>query len=129
MSKGSIKPQIPLIDFSSFISPNASPSDRLTVATELVSACHTAGFAYIKNHGLSPSLLKDTFEVAKQFYDLPQNKKMQIKIPEDSKSLHGYSWPGREKASKQNNESYEGKEDMEDVMALNVRYEKVRCIE
>jgi isopenicillin N synthase-like dioxygenase len=122
MSEDSAKTQIPLIDFFSFISPNASPSDRLAVAKELVSACHTAGFAYIKNHGLSPSLLKDAFEVAKQFYDLPQNEKMLIKIPEDSKSLHGYSWPGREKASKQNNESYQGEVDMEDVMALNVRY-------
>jgi isopenicillin N synthase-like dioxygenase len=126
MFEVSAKTQIPLIDFSSFISPNASPSDRLTVAKELISACHTAGFAYIKNHGLSPSLLKDAFEAAEQFYNLPQNEKMQIKIPEDSKSLHGYSWPGREKASKQNNESYQGQEDMEDVMALNVRYSKLQ---
>jgi isopenicillin N synthase-like dioxygenase len=126
MSKDSATTQIPLIDFSSFLSPNASPSARLTVAKELVSACHTAGFAYIQNHGLSPSLLKDTFEAAKQFYDLPQSEKMHIKIPEDSKSLHGYSWPGREKASKQNNESYQEEEDMEDVMALNVRYEKLQ---
>jgi isopenicillin N synthase-like dioxygenase len=123
--KDSTRKQIPLIDFSQFIAKNASPSDRLKVAQELVLACHTVGFVYIKNHGMSPKVLERSFAAAKQFYDLPQHERMHVKVPEDSLNFYGYSWPGREKASRQNNgEYYNGPKDPEDLMALNVRYTK-----
>lgn len=86
-----MKTLIPLIDFSKFLASNASPSDRLKVAQELVSACHMAGFAYIKNHGISPEHLQDAFAAAKQFYDVPQNERMRIRVAEGSTSFNGYS--------------------------------------
>ena len=111
---------IPLIDFSPFLATNASSSDRLKVAQNLISACHTSGFAYIKNHGISPENVKATFAAAKQFHDLPEEDKMRVKVT-DSKSHQGYSWPGREQASKQDGgKYYNGVKDPENQMAINV---------
>lgn len=112
---------LPLIDFSSFIAPNASPSARLAVARKLVSACHTVGFAYIKNHGLSAKLLEDVFSSSEKFFDLPQDEKMQIGVPEHAVRNFGYSYPGKERASKLGyTKKREGEEEPEDIMATNV---------
>jgi len=93
---GSITPQpsLPLIDLSKFTSQDATQADRLTVARELVEACHTTGFVYITNHGISPELLAKIFAYSKSFFALTTEQKMQAKHPEGSMSFRGYNWPG-----------------------------------
>ena len=110
---------IPLVDFSAWTSENVSPVDRLAVARELVSACHTTGFVYIKNHGIAPELLSRVFAWDKKFHDLPQTQRLQVAVRENS--FIGYTWPGREKASTlYENDTEDGLKVVEEDMALNV---------
>jgi isopenicillin N synthase-like dioxygenase len=89
-------PSLPIIDLSKWTSPSATKSDRLALAKELVEACHTTGFAYIINHGISPTVLDEAFAWSKKFHDMPQEKKMQAAHPDGSQAFRGYSWPGHE---------------------------------
>ena len=110
---------IPLVDFSAWTSDHATLADRLAVARELVSACHTTGFAYIKNHGINPELLSSAFAWDKKFHDLPQTQRLQVAVHGDS--FNGYSWPGRERASKMyGSDDKDEQRALEEVMATNV---------
>jgi len=84
-----------IIDFQRW-TRSASRSERLAVAKDLVLACHETGFAYITNHGISTDSLDEIFSMAKSFYNLPHEKKMQAGHPEGSMAFRGYSWPGHE---------------------------------
>ena len=87
---------IPMIDFLTWTSPfNVVAADRLETARELVEACHTTGFVYIKNHGISPNLLGEIFAMSQKFFDLPKEEKM-LAANAGAQSFRGYSWPGLE---------------------------------
>lgn len=90
---------IPIIDFSAWTSESSKPEERLAVAHQLVKACHETGFVYISNHGISGQLLEEAFAWAKNFFDMPHEKKMEAKHPEGSVAFRGYAWPGLEKAN------------------------------
>jgi len=70
--------------------------DRKTFVESLRWACHVPGFFYIKNHGISEDLCKRAFQVTKQFFELPLDKKLEI---ENIQSPHfrGYAPVGKEK--------------------------------
>lgn len=87
---------LPIIDLLQWTSPSASKADRLDLAKELVEACHTTGFAYIINHGVSSLTLEEAFSWSKKFHDMPHEKKMQAAHPDGSQAFRGYSWPGHE---------------------------------
>lgn len=90
---------IPIIDFSAWTSPNSNPEGRLTIAHQLVKACHETGFVYIRKHGVSPQILEEAFAGAKNFFDMPHEKKMEAKHPEGSAAFRKYGWPKLEKAN------------------------------
>jgi isopenicillin N synthase-like dioxygenase len=110
-----------VIDFLSWTSPfNVSPEDRLETARELVEACHTTGFVYITNHGISPELLGEAFAMSKKFFDLPTEKKMTAGNA-GSQSFRGYSWPGLENSNAISDEGTKVPGTEKEVVDFNVR--------
>ncbi|KAK2591850.1 hypothetical protein QQS21_010459 [Conoideocrella luteorostrata] len=87
---------IPLIDFSKFL--NGSPQDRRSTARDILRGFQTAGFIYLKNHPISPDVLKHTFSRSADFFALDDDTKLRLNwtTPDANR---GYSSPGREKVS------------------------------
>ncbi|KZO98945.1 2OG-Fe-II oxygenase [Calocera viscosa TUFC12733] len=79
--------QIPIVDISSLSSP--SPSARADVAHALALACERVGFLYITGHGVSPELIEETFGAAKEYFDMPLERKMERWIY-GSRHVRGY---------------------------------------
>lgn len=78
---------IPVIDLSDSFSDNLEK--RKSVAWEIHKACRTTGFFYIKNHGIASEVLQKQLDIAKQFFDLPIENKLEIDF-KNSKCLRGY---------------------------------------
>ena len=77
---------IPIIDVSPLVSGS---ENRLSVAAELKKACTEFGFFYIVGHGVDEQLLIKLEELSKQFFALPEEEKMKIRM-----SLGGRAWRG-----------------------------------
>ncbi|KAH6652811.1 Clavaminate synthase-like protein [Truncatella angustata] len=88
---------IPVLDLQSFTA--GSHEDRTRIARDITSACRLVGFAYIKNHGVSSSLINEAFAWSKKLFSLPQEQKMLAPHPPGPNVHRGYSWPGLEKVS------------------------------
>ncbi len=86
--------EIPVIDFAAFISGNAD--SRQAVARQIYQACHEIGFMYLKNPGISSSLIDQLFTQTKQFFDLPVEVKNQLAWS-DKFSNRGYVGVERER--------------------------------
>jgi isopenicillin N synthase-like dioxygenase len=67
--------ELPKIDFRRLYSERLS--DRQELAKEVGAACRDVGFFYAVNHGVDESLLDDTFEALKKYFDLPTEVKME----------------------------------------------------
>ncbi|KZT22409.1 putative gibberellin 3-beta hydroxylase [Neolentinus lepideus HHB14362 ss-1] len=68
--------EIPIIDISGAFSDRYE--DRKAVAEHVREASSRIGFFYMVNHGIDPECQKDTFEQARRFFSLPEEKKMEI---------------------------------------------------
>lgn len=90
--------EIPLIDFSTFLSPTSSPSLKLSTAQAVLSGFQRAGFIYLKNHGIPKSEITSTFASSAQFFKRSRAEKDALAwtTPEANR---GYSQPGREKTT------------------------------
>ncbi|KAL2075851.1 hypothetical protein VTL71DRAFT_794 [Oculimacula yallundae] len=86
---------IPIIDFKPW-SEYSSLEDRRRVAHELVEACHTTGFVYIKNSGLQASIIDEAFAWSKKFFELKEKDRASAAHPEGSMIFRGYSKLGHE---------------------------------
>ncbi|KAI8613337.1 hypothetical protein BC830DRAFT_484310 [Chytriomyces sp. MP71] len=89
---------IPIIDFSVFIDPNASASDRSKVAIDLVAAFTRSGFVYLKNHGIPGDAVQRMFEHSKEFFALDEARKEAVAW-DNITSNRGYVRVGKEKLS------------------------------
>lgn len=78
---------IPTIDISNIDSPLLEV--RKQIAKEVYDACSNCGFFYLKNHGLSEDLLKDTFDVMKRFFALDIDTKMDAYVHKNP-AIRGY---------------------------------------
>ncbi|PKU61845.1 Protein SRG1 [Dendrobium catenatum] len=58
----------------------AEDSGVQKVARELDNACKEAGFFYVKGHGIPDSLLNEVKNVVQNFFDLPYEEKVKIKL-------------------------------------------------
>lgn len=68
--------EIPVIDISGIYSDDIN--DRKAVAEKVREACHRIGFFYIVNHGVDQKYVDSTFEQAKRFFALPDERKMEV---------------------------------------------------
>jgi len=78
---------LPIIDISGLSSNKAA--DRRAVGRELRAACTDKGFFYIKNHGVSESLIGDVFAEAAAFFSLSAEQKAEVDKVK-SKANRGY---------------------------------------
>jgi isopenicillin N synthase-like dioxygenase len=67
---------IPVIDISGLQSDHLP--DRQAVAAELRHACHTVGFFYIKNHGVSQGAIAEILAQTQRFFHQPLALKNQV---------------------------------------------------
>lgn len=107
---------IPIIDFSDAYSSDLYA--RKTVADQIRKASIEVGFFYISNHGISQALIDQVFSVAKDFFALPLEEKMELHV---SKHKHhaGYIAVGGEKLHDQDKDaSADRKESLEISIGL-----------
>ncbi|HTV60636.1 MAG TPA: 2-oxoglutarate and iron-dependent oxygenase domain-containing protein [Verrucomicrobiae bacterium] len=71
--------EFPVIDISSFSS--SSPDSKRALARRVDDVCRETGFLAIVGHGVSPSVISDTWNSARQFFDLPMDQKLSVKMP------------------------------------------------
>lgn len=86
--------QIPAIDFASFSPEN--PAEQQRIADEINQACRSVGFFYIRNHGISQSLIDKVFGQMQNFFALPLETKHQLAWS-DEVSNRGYVAVERER--------------------------------
>jgi isopenicillin N synthase-like dioxygenase len=79
--------QIPIIDFNPFI--NGDTVAKEAVATQISLAIHEVGCFYLKNYGISKTLITQVFSQAECFFALPENEKEQVSFFPD-RNLRGY---------------------------------------
>ncbi|KAI9771390.1 MAG: hypothetical protein M1839_002813 [Geoglossum umbratile] len=74
-------PALPVIDISPFLPTTADscPAAKATCAQALHTACHTHGFFYLTNHGVSASLTTSILSLARRFFlNTPPSSKARI---------------------------------------------------
>jgi len=76
---------IPLIDLRPYLAGEAGALED--TAAELRRICETVGFLFIKNHGVSSELMRDTFSVAEKFHAQSLDAKMALKLNDQ---MQGY---------------------------------------
>lgn len=69
--------QIPVIDFQSFVQGEDLAAQQ-AVSNQIYQACHNVGFLYLKNHGISQTLLDRMFAQSQWFFNLPIEAKRQL---------------------------------------------------
>ena len=67
---------IPILDISLARSPDTKP----TFLGSLRNALLDVGFLYIKNTGIDPDLIQNVIEQGKAFFELPEEKKLEIQM-------------------------------------------------
>lgn len=76
---------IPIIDVSPLLEKSNDPKMSedegvVKVVKELDNACKEAGFFYVKGHGIPDQLIHEAREVTREFFDLPYEEKLKIKL-------------------------------------------------
>ncbi|KVI02704.1 Non-heme dioxygenase N-terminal domain-containing protein [Cynara cardunculus var. scolymus] len=89
---------IPLIDISPLVAKCDDPDvgedkDVAEVVRLLDQACREAGFFYVKGHGIPDSLIKEVRDMTHEFFDLPYEEKLKIKLS-DATGYRGYQRVG-----------------------------------
>lgn len=78
---------IPAIDMTNIWSEKFE--ERKAVADKIGDACRNVGFFYAENHPIPQSLIDETFDVAKKFFALPVEDKMDAHLHKN-KAARGY---------------------------------------
>lgn len=89
--------QVPIIDFAAW--STGSKEERVTIADQLVSACHNVGFVAIANHSVPEDEVRAAFAWSKKLFDLSHEEKMLAPHPDGYEVHRGYSYPGLEKVN------------------------------
>ncbi len=101
---------LPILDLGPYLKGESGALERL--AEEIVHACETIGFFYIKNHGIPGELVENAFAQSRRFHALPLAAKQKLPLDKHnvgylamSSSVQGHSTV--HKATKPNqNESF-----------------------
>ena len=70
--------RIPLLDIGPYLA--GEPGARAALARAIDKTCRDTGFLVIANHGIPPALIENTFAAAAAFFDLPEDRKMALKV-------------------------------------------------
>jgi isopenicillin N synthase-like dioxygenase len=80
--------RIPLIDFAPFMS--GSGAGKQQVAGAIRDACEQVGFLYLGNHGVPQAKIDAVFAAAREFFALPEARKMDPAIRVTPQRTRGY---------------------------------------
>lgn len=86
---------IPVADLSDYRS--GDEARRARFVKTVGEALEDIGFFALENHGVDSALIRSSYEVAEQFFDLPVDEKMRNKVP-GMKGQRGYTPFGEEHA-------------------------------
>jgi isopenicillin N synthase-like dioxygenase len=89
---------IPIVDLAG--TQDAKSPARDSAAEAIHRACRETGFFYIANHGTDQQLIDDQFALAKAFFDLPLQDKMQLAMRKNPAAV-GYEPIGGQKLDSQ----------------------------
>ncbi|BFI30320.1 protein MpDOXC15 [Marchantia polymorpha subsp. ruderalis] len=84
--KSQLHERVPVIDFEGFDGPN-----REKIRREIAGACESWGFFQLCNHGLHQDLMRRVKDVSKEFFYLPEEEKMKVKVKPGV--IQGWSHP------------------------------------
>lgn len=70
--------EVPVIDIAPLIA--REPAATARIAAQIRAACESAGFFYIKGHGVADALLERTLAASRAFFALPEAERLKIKI-------------------------------------------------
>jgi isopenicillin N synthase-like dioxygenase len=87
---------VPLIDVGPLV---AKSTGRFAVAGELDKACRECGFFYVVGHGVNSALIQRLEELSRQFFALPRDVKMGIRMELGGRAWRGYFPVGGELTS------------------------------
>jgi isopenicillin N synthase-like dioxygenase len=87
---------VPVIDFSPFTRPDATPDEKARVATDVFRAFRDIGFATLVNHGVPATLISSAFASSALFFSLPTASKEKYNWL-SATSNRGYLGMGKEK--------------------------------
>lgn len=82
--------EVPIVDLAPAWRGDAA--GRQEVVDAIASAAGTVGFFYVKNHGLSQQDIRDIFQTAMDFHNLPREAKMEVSLTLNNHAqgyLHG----------------------------------------
>jgi isopenicillin N synthase-like dioxygenase len=68
---------IPIIDIAPFLA--GSPEGKRQVAREVGRACEEIGFILVTGHGVPEGLIHKTYDLAREFFDLPVDEKLLVR--------------------------------------------------
>ncbi|MEJ8856190.1 2-oxoglutarate and iron-dependent oxygenase domain-containing protein [Variovorax robiniae] len=77
---------LPVIDVAPLVTGTA---EREAVATQIGQACRAHGFFYVTGHGVDAALVRRLEDLSHQFFELPEETKMQWRM-----ALGGRAWRG-----------------------------------
>lgn len=78
--------EVPVIDLSRM---NGTLEERKQIADKIAHAAKTSGFFYLVNHGMEVEQITHTLDVAKRFFELPTDTKMNVALVK-SDNYRGY---------------------------------------
>jgi isopenicillin N synthase-like dioxygenase len=70
--------RIPVVDIGALLA--GVPGARQSVAEQVARTCEDTGFLVIANHGIDQRLIDDAFAAASMFFDLPEARKVELKV-------------------------------------------------
>ena len=88
---------IPVVDFAGWDTSNLD--HKRLISDQLIEACQSVGFVYIRNHQISPAKVAEAFSWSKRLFELSNEEKILAPHPSGAAVHRGYSWPGLEKVS------------------------------
>jgi isopenicillin N synthase-like dioxygenase len=88
--------EVPLIDVGPLL---AGGSEKLAVAGALDLACRECGFFSVIGHGIDPGLIRNLEQRSREFFALPLDVKMRIRMEHGGRAWRGYFPVGGELTS------------------------------
>ena len=65
---------VPIVDVAPFLT--GDPQGAQDVVRQVGRACETIGFLVLTGHGIDPALQSRTFQICREFFDLPEEEKL-----------------------------------------------------
>ena len=84
---------VPVIDLTPY--RQGTPAGKAAVAEQIDQACRDIGFLVVSGHGVPEDLIRKTYDVSKEFFELPHAEKVKADRPAPDQ-VRGYSAVGGE---------------------------------